>query len=216
MNNKNYLDTLEMCGVLKSERLGEKYVDIICPSELDIGSLIKICSTYKKFNELEKCLRILGHMMGDLKKVEELKDIYDRFVDILEIYFKNEIEYFDKFNKDVLSSLYIKVRFIRKSKYPYEGYKDVLNDYRYINVKVNKLNKAKIDNVKCKILLENYGNYLTVFAYNYNLIREEVTLIRFDRKGAKIFGKEDLKIKDISELKYMLSQNKDSVYMVGI
>lgn len=216
MNNKNYLDTLEMCGVLKLERLGKEFVNIICSSELDIGSLIKICSTYKKFNELEKCLRILGHVMEDLKKVEELKDICDRFVDILEIYFKNEIESISILEEDIIDSLYRKIRDLGKRRYPYEEYKVILKNCRCIFIKRSKAHKAKIDNVRCKILSENYGNYLTVFDYNYNFIKEEVLLIKFDRKGVKLFGKEDLKIKDISELKYILSQNKDSVYMVGI
>ena len=216
MSNKEYLDTLEMCGVFKLERLGEKSVNRICSSELNIGSLIKICSTYKKFNELEKILVILKYMIESLKREEELKEVYDIFVDILEIHFKNEIAYSDSFNDDILCSLYKKVNILDKVKYPYEGFKSTLRYYRCILIRKNKVNKARIDGIKCKIILENYGNYMTVFTYNYKLIKEEVLLIEFDKSGAKMLGKEDLKINEVSELENIISLNKDKIYMVGI
>lgn len=197
MNNKEYLDTLNVCGVLE---IMDRDYENLCESLLNISDILKLYAKYKKEDKYDVVVNILGFIVRNIKKESELKIIYNELLNVLEIGLKYDITYK---NKSLETNIYLKFNYVEMSDFEFKNsYKmqhrdnrsifdrcmDVLDGFKILYIGAFDVNKIKIDNVEYKlvadknntIMLENKGVICRRMVWVIKLYKDKVEMMELD------------------------------------
>lgn len=210
MNNKEYLDTLNICGVL--EIMDKDYEDL-CESLLDISKILDLYAKYKKKDRYNVVVNILGFIVRNIKKESELEIIYSELLNVLEIGLKYGITYK---NKSLETNIFLKLNYVEisaielKNSYKmrhkdgrsmFDRYMDILDSFKILYIGAFDANKVRIDGVEYKlvaddnntIMLENKGVSYERMLWMVKLYKDKVEMMKFDNLKDKGYQEEKVR-----------------------
>lgn len=190
MNNKECMDTLEMCGVLDFKfAYMKRSRKIISENEVKVESLVRICNRYGKQGDLGLCLLIVCGIMKDIRNVEEMQVLYDSFIEILEIYFKYDMDILNYFNESLLYAMDTRLsKAHNKENRNFNDYYEALEICRHISIERRAM--IKLDNKQYKIVL-NGDNSMSLVDMSGNCFKKDIILMKFYKDKVDIILKNE-------------------------
>lgn len=208
MSNKEYLDTLRICGILK---VNEKDYKILGESLLDISDIIKLYIRYEKEDRLRYIVYILSFVIKNIKDIDKLEIIYKELLNILEIGLKYNV--ISPSNQSMEERIYSEFGYIDIGESEFVYNKSlyikcikILKNLRVIHVREFDNVRITLDNIEYKVVA---GRDNKVYFDNEERL---LSLIKLKLDGMSVLDFDKDKMKE--NIMSILENRDNCIYIV--
>lgn len=192
MSNKEYLDTLRICGILK---VNEKDYKILGESLLDISDIIKLYIRYEKEDRLRYIVYILSFVIKNIKDIDKLEIIYKELLNILEIGLKYNV--ISPSNKSMEERIYSEF-----------GYIDIGDVHGYIeSLEIFRKCMEVLKNLRVIYVRAFENSWITLNNIEYRVVACRDNMICLDKK--RLLSLIKLSIDKVDLLEFDKTREKD-------